>query len=249
SRKYLTERRDTFDVFINGRGWIDGEYNQDPYGGKAKGFAGMTRMEVWNEDIKKRADEFRRPASEHTLDLLLKRMSRAQKIKRNGVFITMCGDKLWYYGDEALMHLNEWVYVRYDPSDPREVRLYDMDTDKYLWTWKLADELMMDYINASIKDFEDLGKRNSAIRKAILAVKNGIINSVDPDKRIDELAIAVERLVQKSKDSGGIVQPSTYIPVFAEEEIEEHPNLRDITAVTSFVELLSASAIANRKDG
>ena len=229
--------------------WIDGEYNQDPYGGKAKGFDGLTRMEVWNTDIKKRADEFRRPASEHTLDLLLKRMSRAQKIKRNGVFITMCGDKLWYYGDEALMHINDWVYVRYDPCDPREVRLYDMETDKYLWTWKLADELMMDYITATLKDFEDLGKRNSAIRKAILNVKNGIINAVDPDKRIDELAIAVERLAEKSKESGGIVQPSTYIPVFAEEEVEEHPDLRDITAVTSFVELLSASAIASRKDG
>jgi len=124
-----------------------------------------------------------------------------------------------------------------------------METDKYLWTWKLADELMMDYITASLKDFEDLGKRNSAIRKAILNVKNGIINAVDPDKRIDELAIAVERLVEKSRDSGGIIQPSTYIPVFAEEEVEEHPDLRDITAVTSFVELLSASAIASRKDG
>ena len=42
------------------------------------------------------------------------------------MFITICGDRLWYYGEETLMHINETVYVRYDPSDPREARIYDM---------------------------------------------------------------------------------------------------------------------------
>lgn len=43
----------------------------------------MTRMQVWNESMKNKSpDEIRRPASEHTLDLLLKRISRAQKIKQ-----------------------------------------------------------------------------------------------------------------------------------------------------------------------
>ena len=230
--------------------YMDGEYNQDPYGGKAKGFEGMTRMQVWNESMKKKSpDEIRRPASEHTLDLLLKRISRAQKIKRNGVFITICGDKLWYYGEETLMHINETVYIRYDPSDPREARIYDMETDKYLWTWKLADELMMDYITENIKDFEDMGKRTSAVRKAMLNVKNGIIGAVDHNKRIDELAIAVERFNRKIKESNGIIQPTSYTPVFADEEIEEHPQLRDITQIASIIELMSANAQAARKDG
>lgn len=206
----------------------------------------MTRQEAWNEGIK---DTEFVSVSEKSLDLFLKRVSRPQKIKENGVFVTICGEQLWYYSDETYKHIGESVYVRYDPADPRTVRLYEMNTDKYLWTWELADSLMMSYIEENLDAFADPNRRISAVKKALRAIKQGIIDAVDADKRIDGFALMLKNGAAKIEECGGIKKPMVCTPIFAEEQIEEYPELQDIVQITSYMETMTANVLASRKEG
>ena len=89
------------------------------------------------------------------------RSTRYQKIKRNGVYIEMFGEKLWYMDlKQTVLNLEKEVYVRYDPANLESVRVYDKD-DKYLYTWKLADHLLVDYLS-NIK--EDIANGQKYIR-------------------------------------------------------------------------------------
>lgn len=249
SLKYLLKKgilptdqqiRAAFDIYINS------VYNLAPYGGKERRFKGMTRQDAWNEGIK---DTEFVSVSEKSLDLFLKRVSRPQKIKENGVFITICGEQLWYYSDETYKHIGEQVYVRYDPADPRTVRLYEMATDKYLWTWELADSLMMSYIEENLDAFADPNRRISAVKKALRAIKHGIIEAVDPDKRLDGFALMLKNGAAKIEESGGIRKPLVCTPIFAEEQIEEYPELQDIVQITSYMETMTANVLSSRKEG
>lgn len=109
------EIRDVFDS------WIDGEYNCQNYGGSERCYKGMSRIDVWNATIKES-----RQAAQADLNLMLMCTTRAQKIKRNGVYVTIAGEKYWYMNtEETVMNLQHEVFVRYDPADLRSVRLYD----------------------------------------------------------------------------------------------------------------------------
>ena len=73
----------------------------------------MSRIDVWNKTIKEV-----RQANPNDLNLMLMSTTRAQKIKRNGVYVTICGEKYWYMNpEETIMNLRHEVFVRYDPAD------------------------------------------------------------------------------------------------------------------------------------
>ena len=148
--------------------FIDGDYNVDPYGGKEQRYNGMRRLDVWNESI--RDTEFRK-ADAANLDMLLKRVSRPQKIGCNGVFVRIAGEKVWYYGKETILHIGEQVYIRYDPANPLSVRVYEMATDKYLWTWGLADELIIPHLTDNKDDIANADYENYNGKKWILRPK------------------------------------------------------------------------------
>ena len=103
--------------------YADNVLNVAEYGGGEPKYKGMTAIEVWNTSI---AETAIRKASEDVLNLLMLRNNGFQKIKRDGVFITYHGKKIWYY-DEHLtwQHIGEKVCVRYDRNNPSVVRLYD----------------------------------------------------------------------------------------------------------------------------
>ncbi len=225
--------------------FIDGDYNVDPYGGKEQRYKGMSRLDVWNESI--RDTEFRK-ADEANLDMLLKRVSRPQKIGRNGVFINFSGEKLWYYGKETILHIGEQVYVRYDPTEITSVRVYEMATDKYLWTWELANERMLPYLTTSNGDIADAERAINENKRVVKQFAKGIVEACDPDKQIDIFALMVKKGLDGKKNFKPKL-PETFTPVFSEEQIEKHPQLRDITQITSIIELMSANAQAARKDG
>ncbi len=105
---------------------LDGIYNVDAYGGRVKADRGKRRIDVWNESI---AEVGKRVAPPDELALMLMRSSRVQKISRNGVYITVCGEKLYYRDEELHLEQGKEVYVRYDPEHLEAVRLYEAATD------------------------------------------------------------------------------------------------------------------------
>lgn len=222
--------------------YIDGDYNVSRYGGKERRYKGMSRIEVWNESIKETT--FRR-CDEPNLDMLLKRVSRPQKIGRNGVFVRISGEKVWYYGKETILHIGEQVYVRYDPANPLSVRVYDMKTDKYLWTWELANELMIPYLTDNKDDIANAERVINENKRVIKQFAKGITEATDPDKQIDILALMISKGLE-GKEQFKPELPKTFIPVFSEERLEEHPELSNITEINIILDRMNLAAKAQK---
>lgn len=227
--------------------YIDGCFNAAPYGGKERRYKGMRRFEVWNSSIQ---DTVFRTADEANLSMLLKRVSKPQAVNRNGVYINFAGEKLWYRGADTVLHIGEKVYVRYDPADLRSVRVYDMATDKYLWTWDLDDDLLVDYLTNHREDIATAEKQIAESKKLVREYGRGILDSVDTDKRIDIFAAMVKNSVEGSKDMV-FKKPAKFVPVFSEEKLEKSPALGDISEISVNIDILdklNAAAASRRKD-
>lgn len=223
--------------------FIEGDYNTDLYGGKETRYKDMRRIEVWNASIKETT--FRR-CDEPNLDMLLKRVSRPQKIGRNGVFVRIAGEKVWYYGKETIMHIGEQVYVRYDPANPLSVRVYDMETDKYLWTWELANELMIPYLTENKEDIANAERVINENKRVIKEFAKGITEALDPDKQIDVLALMIEKGLE-GKEQFKPELPNTFTPVFSEERLEVNPELSNITEIKIMLEHMNLAAAKSQK--
>ena len=197
--------------------WIDYEFNMQEYGGKEAKFRGMSRLDVWNKDIKNVGV---RMAEESDLNLMLMRSTRFQKIKRNGVYVTFSGEKLWYMDYEHTWeHIGEEVYVRYDPADPRTVRIYDKD-DRYLWTWGVADKVMQDYITNKVDELSDAIAIQNSVGRRIKADLKAVAEGLEPAQRIDLLDMSVRRQ-QRNKGDFMIELPSNIIPVRPSEQSKD----------------------------
>lgn len=149
----------------------------------------MTHIDVWNESINSDEVVFR-DAADEDLTLLMARNSRYQKIKRNGVFIELYGKKVWFKNEETVFHINREVYVRYDPANINEVRVYDKETDKFLWVYQRADYLNVPYIvkDANGKERLAIAMTNQNITKK--AIKQKVAAYTDSDA-IDVLAARI----------------------------------------------------------
>ncbi|MGN0633940.1 MAG: Mu transposase C-terminal domain-containing protein [Oscillospiraceae bacterium] len=193
--------------------WIDYDFNVQDYGGSESKFKGMSRIDVWNQDIR---NVGARQAEERDLNLMLMRSTRIQKIKRDGVYITISDEKIWYMDYEnTYKHLGEEVYVRYDPADLREVRIYDKD-DRYLWTWGVADKLMQDYITDQVDELSDAMAIQRNVAKRIKADAKAIADGLSASQRIDLLDMSVRR-TQRGKEQFKIELPTNIIPVRSNE--------------------------------
>ena len=196
------------------------------------------RVDAWNEDIK---NVTFRTCDAENLSLLMKRVSKPQAVSRNGVYINFAGEKLWYRGEETVLHIGEKVYVRYDPADIRQARIYSMEDDRYLWTWELDDELFVDYITEHREDIAAAEKQIAESKKMVREYARGIVESVDADKRIDIFAAMVKNAVEGQK-SCVFQKPTTFVPVFSEEKIESNPELSEIQVITIMLDRINAAA-------
>lgn len=204
------EIRDFLDI------WIDGDYNLQQYGGAEPGYKGMTRLDVWNRSCKSV-----RKANPEELNLMMMRSTRFQKIKRNGVYVEMFGEKLWYMDmKQTVSNLEKEVYVRYDPADLSHVRIYDKD-DKYLYTWKLADQLLSEYIAEKKEEISDKQKYIRTVGKFVKEQANGISASLNNEQRITMLDLSVRKAYKKREELFRINMPTNIIPIKANEPEQE----------------------------
>lgn len=191
--------------------WIDNVYNSQEYGGSEHKYKGMSRFEVWEKncpEIKK--------ATESALNLMLMRSTRKQKIKRNGVHVTVCGEKIWFTEPhETIMNLEKEIYVRYDPADLRTVRIYDAETDKYMFTWGNADQLMVDYLEENQERIADANALIRETKKFVREQAKGTVTALPNEQRLTLLDMTVRK--SQSEDFQ-INTPKRIIPVIVNEE-------------------------------
>ena len=157
------------------------------------------------------------------------------------MFVRIAGEKVWYYGKETILHIGEQVYVRYDPAKPTSVRVYSMENDKYLWTWELANDLMIPYLTDDTDQIADAERVIAENKRIIKQFAKGVIEAVDPDKQIDVFAEMV-RKGNKGMEDFHIEKPTRFTPVFSEEKLEEHPELSRIEEITIMLDHMNAAA-------
>lgn len=200
--------------------WIDGDFNLQPYGGSERKYKNMSRLDVWNNEIREV-----RKASEDELNLMLMRSTRVQKIKRNGVHITVCGEKIWYmHPEQTIMHLDEEVYVRYDPADLKTVRIYSKE-DRLLYIWSCADALLVDYITSEQQDIADAQQIAHHSKKFVRDMAKGLTAGLTNEQKITMLDMKVRKAHSAKSEKFHIQMPKNIIPVRADEEFPEQEKM------------------------
>lgn len=120
---------------------IDGYFNQQIYNGKVVADKGKTKLQVYQERLPK---VIRRAAAED-LNLMMMRSARLQTVGKNGVYLTICGERLYYFNDELIINFTgRKVFLRYDPENLDEVRIYDED-EKFIMTAPLRTDMQLSY--------------------------------------------------------------------------------------------------------
>lgn len=226
---------------------VDGDYNISEYGGKERRYKGMSRIEVWNESIKE--TEFRK-AADGDLSLLLARTTRYRKVGKNGVSITFAGENLRYYcmvpGRETWRYIGRQVYVRYDPSNLMEVRLYDKDTDRYIDTWQLDMDMKLPYITDSKDEIATAERRIRSAKKSVHEYAKGLTSSVTGEKAIDFLTMSIIR-AERGMGEFHIDQPKKFKPVVSDKEILSNPDLANIESVEFAIDLEKLNRNAEKR--
>ena len=120
---------------------IDGYFNRQIYNGKGVADKGKTKLQVYQEHLPK---VIRRAATED-LNLMMMRSARLQMVGKNGVHLTICGERLYYFNDELIINFTgKKVFLRYDPENLDEVRIYD-EEEKFIMTAPLRTDMQLSY--------------------------------------------------------------------------------------------------------
>lgn len=221
---------------------LDGIYNVGAYGGAVKEDRGKPRIEVWNESI---AEVGQRMAAPEDLALMLLRSTRMQKVGRNGVYVTICGEKLEYWDTDTWALFGQEVYVRYDPADLSSVRLYEAGTDRYIRTLPMAMSTTLLFDD----DHEAVGVAQETVRRAKKAVKGRLKEyrtQLPAAQRIDFLDMQVRR--SHAGKEGFIIQPSKIIiPVTTGEEPLRKVSGGEETGVVIDMQRMNQNAYRRKK--
>lgn len=129
--------------------------------------------------------------------------------------------------------------MRYDPADLRQVRVYDIN-DKYLFTWKNNDTLLVDYITEEIQDVEKLQRKvKSFIRKEV----EGLTDGLTAEQKITAIDMEVRRATKSKSEKFFIDMPKRIIPVSSREPLEMAAGAENLEAET--VEVCIDKIISN----
>ena len=195
-----------------------GYYNEQPYNGPIERFRGMSRMDVYLENL-----HTKRTATEEDLALMLMRSTRPQKVSRRGVHLEIAGRRLDYWDNDLITtYFGNSVYVRYDPENLKEVRVYDTE-DRYIKT-VAADDLTIQRYGADKEAVKAAQRRIRSAEKTVkLAKESAILASVD---RITALDLILQDAGEKR--AARIAAAEGDAPVLEIQRVEEQPLLQAV---------------------
>lgn len=186
--------------------YIEGIFNKHKHYGV--GMDGRTPDQVYAECLLEKIT-----ATTEQLNLMMLRNTRMQKVTRDGVYITLCGQKVPFNSGELnFYHINRKVYVRYDPDDLQEVRVYD-DQDRFLCTAQQTEAL------GYFADKEELAEKIKENRKYMRAVQTW--KDVNVKKAMNELELLMWQAEQNLSEDACRLDPKIIRIRSADEEAKE----------------------------
>lgn len=151
-------------------------------------------------------------ATTEQLNLMMLRNTRMQKVTRDGVYVTLCGQKVPFNSEELnFRHMHRKVYVRYNPDDLREVRVYD-EQDRFLCTAQQTEAL------GYFADREELAEHIRKNRKYMNAVKTWTEANVR--KPMNELELLMWQAERNLEEDVHQINPKIIRIQSADEETE-----------------------------
>jgi|GEM_PF-1177432 len=137
--------------------YIEGYYNNQP--SNAKGLKGLSPNDCWQQNL-----VIKKTATKEQLDLLMLRSGKLQEVKRNGVYVDISGEKVWFYSTELVtQYMKHKVYVRYNPDDLTVAHIYD---NKERYICEAAMVVKGDY-NFGVTDADGVDGETSKTTEAI----------------------------------------------------------------------------------
>ena len=172
--------------------YIEGIFNKHKHYGV--GMNGRTPDRVYADCLAEQ-----RIATPEQLNLMMLRNTRMQKVTRDGVYVTLYGEKVPFNSPELnFYHINRKVYVRYNPDDLREARVYD-DQDRFLCTVQQTD--FLSYFADKDKVKEHIRKN----RKYARTVQDWV--DVNVNKSFDELDLIMWQAERNKEEDGCMPNP------------------------------------------
>ncbi len=154
-----------------------------------------------------------RVATADQLNLMMLRNTRVQKVGRDGVHLDLYGQKICFNShDLNFYHFGQKVYLRYDPDDLAEVRVYD-DKDRFLCTAQQTGTL------GYFADKEEVQKAVQENRKYMRAVKTWKEQHVK--QAHNELELMIWQAEQNLEEGGDRPNPKIVRIVTANEQTEK----------------------------
>ena len=205
--------------------------NMNSYGGKDKAkYKNLSKIDVFNISIQETVQTI---IPKDDLDLYLMRAKKLQKVGRNGVYVNIAGEKLWYNHDEYWKYLGKMVMVRYDPTDLSTVRIYD-DEDRYIATWDLEKELYLSFMEDDIDKIKDANEKIARTAKLIKQYANDMIN-LSPETKIDILDLKLRKA--KMQSEGYVIGQSKVIEIQRLNEESMHQKVIQKTGIDNVIEI------------
>lgn len=210
-------------------------FNEQPYGGTVTADRGKPRMQVYNEHLHEK-----RIASAEELNLMLMRSTRAQKVGRRGVYVNVAGQRMEYTSVDLKQSLfNKQVYLRYDPDDMSEVRVYDLE-DRFIMAVPSASSTVSTY-NAN---HDELSEAIRAVRDEERFFKQMLKSMSTP--AVGKVA-AIDMALARAKMNSEAVPHSVANPkVYSLQRADEQPLFKE---AVGFASLDTINKNAMRKQG
>ena len=202
--------RDDLEVLIE-------KENFELYGGaEKKRYGHMSKVEVFNECLK---DIKQVIIPETDLDLFLLRGTTLQQVKRNGVYITISGEKIWFNAVDSWKYLGKKVLVRYDPTDLSTARIYD-EEDRYMATWEVERTLLLNFLESDTDRLAEANEKLASIRKSVKQYSKDMFANMRPDTKIDILDLQIRKAHMLTE--GTLIEQSNLVEVKRYEEKQLH---------------------------
>ena len=200
--------------------YIEGWYNKQPHEGT--GMKGKCPDEVFAENM-----ITKRVLPKEKADFMFMRYAKSNtgmlKVGKNGITLTFYGKQLQYWNEELWKgYFGQNVYVRYDPEDLSNIRIYD-EQKRFLCVAVLKEELSYTASKQEVK------KQQQQNRNAIKEVANYKAKKEMEQK--DALTMLLEKALKEESQNKPVIPKITQPIFYNENQIKNTGDTTEVVAL------------------
>ncbi|MDR1628949.1 MAG: transposase family protein [Oscillospiraceae bacterium] len=202
---------------------IEYEYNETPYNGSVIKDKGKTKKQIYYAYL---SEKQRRVPNESELNLLMMRSTKAMKVGRPGVHITIDGYRIEYCNDELKMLQGNNVYLRWDPADLKQVRVYD-EEDRLLVVAPTSNELVCTWGD----DEEKIKAAMAYCRRWKKTAREFLDDIIDPNLiKVDALDLHIAA-AQRRKENEQAYEGAKVVELVTTDSEKERPLYQEVAGL------------------